>query len=117
METVLQALWALLAAVIAALTPRFIGLVTAGVDYLQQRALLVAQQRLGEGASRIAGEILAEMRANQEVTAATQAVISAGATTLGVRYAQTVLQRGISRDTLAGMVAGELGKLGVAVRR
>lgn len=117
METVLQALAALLAAVLAALTPRLIGLANAGLDYLRERALLTAQQRLGEGAARVAGEILGEIEASPDVQAATAAMIQAGAVKLGLRFPETVLKRGIAAETLAGMVAGELGKLGVAVRR
>jgi hypothetical protein len=117
METILQALGALLAAVIVALTPRLVALAGAILDFVQQRALLAVQQRLGEGAARIAAEIAAEVHASPDVQAATRAMLEKGVFQLQDRFGETIKTRGIPFGTLSGMLAGELGKLGVAVQK
>lgn len=117
MDTIAQAIPAAVAAVVAALTPIAWQVGRAVLDYLKQRALLTVQQRLGEAAARIAAEIAAEVAADPGVQAATQQMLDVGAAALNARFAQEVARRGIPRTTLEGMVAGELGKLGVAVKR
>ena len=117
MDLVVQALWAALAAALTAVVPVGVRLAARYGEVLGERALAEVQRRLGDGAARVAGEIVAELRASPELQAATQAMLQRGAATLAGRFADTVTKRNIPLDTLAGMVAGELGKLGVAVRR
>ncbi len=108
MEQITQALFGLAAAVIAALA-------AAGVRAVQAYTDNLIQQRLGAGAARVAGEIAAEVMGNDQVLAATDQMIEAGAAALAARFPNTAGKLPVS--TLAGMVAGELGKLGQAVQR
>lgn len=117
MDLVVQTLWAALAAALTAVVPVGVRLAARYGEVLGERALAEVQRRLGDGAARVAGEIVAELRASPELQAATQAMLQRGAATLAGRFSDTVTKRNIPMDTLAGMVAGELGKLGVAVRR
>lgn len=108
MEQVTQALFGLMAAVIAALGAVAVQAVRAYADNL-------VQARLGAGAARVAGQIAAEVMGDDQVLAATQAMIDAGADALAQRFPDTAGK--LPRETLAGMIAGELGKLGQAVQR
>jgi len=117
MQTLTQGLEALLLAFFTAVIPI---LWRAGKAYLAlqgQAALLLVQQRLGEGAARVAGEIVAELRADPNIEAVTRGMLDRGAMILAERFRDTVRDRGIEPHVLTGMIAGELGKLGVAVRR
>lgn len=108
MEQVTQALFGLVAAVIAALGAVAVRAVQAYADNL-------VQQRLGAGAARVAGQIAAEVMGDDQVLAATREMIEAGAASMRVRFPDTAGK--LPADVLAGMIAGELGKLGQAVQR
>lgn len=108
MEQVTQALFGLVAAVIAALGAVAVRAVQAYADNL-------VQQRLGAGAARVAGEIAAEVMGDDQVLAATREMIEAGAASMRARFPDTAGKLPV--ETLAGMIAGELGKLGQAVQR
>ena len=108
MEQIVQALFGLLAAVIAALG-------AVGVQAVRAYADNLVQQRLGAGAARVAGQIAAEVMGDDHVLAATQAMIDAGATAMRERFPDTAGK--LPHGVLAGMIAGELGKLGQAVQR
>lgn len=116
MEQVVSALWGLLAAVLATFAAVASQAVRRWAEAEAQRGLAIVQQRLGEGAARVAGEIAASVATNPEIEAATQAMVDVGAEVLCARFADTVAKYGIPLDTLAGMVKGEIGKLGHAVR-
>lgn len=113
---VIEAVVSVVAAVAVALAPAARRLLLLGIDLAEQRARLVVQQRLGEAASRVAGAIAAEV-ASSGGGAVPQSRIERGAMELASGFAETVQQRGIEPHTLSGMVAGELGKLGVRVAR
>lgn len=82
-----------------------------------QRALATVQARLGEAAARVAGELVAEINASDTHDVLTPGMIARGADMLRDRFAETVARHGISHETLAGMIAGEAGKLGAALAR
>ena len=104
MEQVVTALWGLAAAVIMA-----VGGVL--VPVIRDYATNLLQARIGAAAGRVAGEIAARVAADPTVTAATQAMIAAGAEALKARVPDAIRKLGASDDTLRGMVAGEVGKL------
>ena len=108
MDDVTQALFGLLAAVLTALGG-------VAVQAVRAYAANLVQERLGAGAARVAGQIAAEVMGDDRVLSATQEMIDAGATTLRQRFPDTAGK--LPHDVLAGMVAGELGKLGQAVVR
>lgn len=117
MDEILAAAGALAAASLAALVPIALRVLAGYADLAQQRALEVVQARLGEGAARIAGEIAGQIAASPEVKAASRAMLDTGARVLAGRFADTMAKRGIPVDTLRGMIAGELGKRGIAIER
>lgn len=117
MDQVVTALWGVLAAGVSALGWVLIGLLRQAAEAQAQRALLLVQQRLGEGAARIAGEIAGQVLADPALQGATRAMLDAGAAEMQRRFADSVARRGISVDALRGMVAGEVGKLGVGLPR
>jgi hypothetical protein len=117
MEQVTQALWAALAAALTVLVPVALRLGSRALELLGERALAEVQARLGAGAARVAGEIMAEMQASPAIAAVTQQMLDDGAAKLIARFGQTVAKHGIPPETLAGMIAGELGKMGAAVIR
>lgn len=116
MEQVTEALYGLLAAVLTALGTIAIAAIRRWAEAQQQRALALVQARLGEGAARVAGDIAGQVMDAPGVQAASAAMVQAGAEALRARYPETVARYGITAETLAGMVRGELGKLGVPVR-
>lgn len=116
MEQFIQALEALATAVVVAAVPILWRVGTVFVQAKTQEAALLVQQRLGDAAARVAGEIAAEIKASPNVQAASKAMVQSGALLLEERFRDTVKKRGIPLDTLGGMVAGELGKLGVPIR-
>lgn len=117
MDQVLQALGVLLAAVCTAVTPIIAGAVRAWAEAQHQAAMATLQARLGEGAARAAGEILATVRTDPSVQHATQAMVDLAAATLHARFAETIARYKIPADTLRGMIAGEVGKLGLGIVR
>ena len=108
MEQLTEALSGLLVAVLTALAAYAVKVVRAYADNL-------VQARLGAGAARVAGQIAAEVMGNDQVLAATQAMVDAGAKAMRERFPDTAGK--LPHDVLAGMIAGELGKLGQAVQR
>lgn len=111
-EVVLSAV----AAVAVALAPAARRLLLMGIDVAEQRARLVVQQRLGEAASRVAGVIASEIAAGGTADRhVLDARVEHGAMQLASGFAETVRAHGIEPEVLKGMVAGELGKLGVRV--
>ncbi len=108
MEQLTEALSGLLVAALTALAAYAVKAVRAYADNL-------VQERLGAGAARVAGQIAAEVMGDDQVLAATRDMIEAGVDALQARFPQTAGK--LPRETLAGMVAGELGKLGQAVAR
>ena len=106
METFVQALWGVAAAAVTALAGFAIPLARAYVTNL-------VQQRIGEGAARVAGDISAQVFGDPSVEAATDAMVRAGAEALRARYPATAAR--LPLDTLTGMIRGELGKLGQGV--
>lgn len=108
MEDLTQALLGLLAAVVTALAG-------VAVQAVRAYATNLVQERIGAGAARVAGEIAAEVMGNDQVLAATEAMIQAGAAKLAERFPDTAGK--LPSGTLAGMITGELGKLGQAVAR
>jgi len=108
MDDVMQALMGLLMAVLTAA----IGF---AVQWLRANTLNLVQERLGAGAARVAGQIVAKIKADGDVMEATEAVISAGVADLRARFPDTAGK--LAPGTLAGMIVGELGKLGQAVAR
>lgn len=117
MDQILAAAGTLLAAVITALVPMILRLVSAQRDLAQQRALEVVQARLGAGAARIAGEIAATVSASPEVRQASRAIIDAYTPILADRFRDTLAKHHIPMNTLHGMIAGELGRQGVAIKQ
>lgn len=107
MEQVTQAVFGLLAAVLAALGG-------VAVQAVRAYAANLVQERLGIGAARVAGQIAAEVMGQPDVEVASQAMIDAGVAAMRERFPDTAGK--LSSDTLAGMIAGELGRLGQAVR-
>lgn len=116
MDHVTEILMAGLAALGAILLPAARAALRAAAQAAAEQAMLTVQERLSGGAGRIAGEVVARVRA-EGLEAVPPAMIDAAADALKARYAETVARANIAPDTLAGMVAGELGKLGMAVRR
>ena len=106
MEQLTQVLWAAAAAVVSALAGVAIPLVRAYLTNL-------VQQRLGEGAARVAGEIAAKVAASPDLTIASEAMIRAGVAAIQKRFPDTAGKIPVS--TITGMVIGEVGKLGVGV--
>lgn len=106
MDTLVQALWGVAAAAVTAL---------AGIAIPLARTHLtnLLQQRVGEGAARVAGEIAAKVAGDPAIEAATDAMLRAGAAELAKRFPDTAAK--VPLDTLVGMVKGELGKLGQPV--
>lgn len=111
MDEVVNAAWTLLAAVLTALASAAGIWLRAWVEVQRQRAMATLQQRLGEAAGRVAGEILLKVDGDPAVARAAQALVEAGARTLQERFAEQVRKHGIPVATLEGMVAGEVGKL------
>lgn len=108
MDQIVQALVGVLAAVLAALG-------AAAVQAVRAYAVNLVQERVGAAAARIAGEIAAEVMGNDQVLAATDEMIRAGAAALAARLPQTAGR--LPEATRAGMIAGELGRLGQGVAR
>jgi hypothetical protein len=108
MEQLTEALTGLLLAVLTALAGIAVKAVRAYADNL-------VQARLGAGSARVAGQIAAEVMGDDQVLAATREMIEAGVDAMQARFPQTAGK--LPRETLAGMVTGELGRLGQAVVR
>jgi len=108
MDDVMQALMGLLMAVVTAAAGF-------GVQWLRANTANLVQDRIGAGAYRVAGEIVAELKSSGHVTAASDAMISAGVAALRARFPDTAGK--LAPGTLAGMIVGELGKLGQSVQR
>lgn len=108
METVIQALWG-----VAALAVTTLG--GFAVQAIRQYGMNLIQQRLGVGAARVAGEIVAEVIARPDVQQATDVMLAFGVDKLRERFPDTASK--IGADTLKGMIAGELGRLGMGVAR
>jgi hypothetical protein len=108
MEELTQALLGLLAAVVTALAG-------VAVQAVRAYATNLVQERIGAGAARVAGEIAAEVMGNDHVLAASREMIEAGAAKLAERFPDTAGK--LPRETLMGMIGGELGRLGQAVTR
>lgn len=106
MEQLTQALWGVAALAVTTL---------AGIAVPLARTYLtnLLQQRLGEGAARVAGEIAAKVAGDPAIAAATDAMLRAGADALVKRFPDTASK--IPLDTLTSMIKGELGKLGQPV--
>lgn len=115
MEVLIQAAMALLAAVLTAVGGVGVRVLTAYLDKLAEEKLNLIQARIGAGAARVAGEIAAEVMGNDQVLAATDEMLRAGAAALAVRFPDTAGK--LPAETLASMIAGELGRLGQAVQR
>jgi hypothetical protein len=116
MEHITEAAMAALAALAAFLLPVARAALRAAAEAATERALADLQARLAGGAGRVAGELIATARAGG-LEAVPPALIDQGAAMLKARYAETVARAGISDGTLAGMIVGELGRLGAAVKR
>jgi hypothetical protein len=116
MQYVTETALAVLASLAAALWPALRAALREAAAAAAQRALADLQERLSGGASRVAGEVLARARADG-LDAIPPALIDQGAEALKARYAETVARAGIPDGTLAGMLVGELGKLGASVLR
>jgi hypothetical protein len=116
MEYVTEVALAALAALAAVLLPAIRTALRAAAEAAAERALADLQARLSGGASRVAGEIIATARAGG-LEAVPPALIDHGAALLKERYADTIARVNIPDNTLAGMVVGELGKLGASVLR
>lgn len=108
MEQVMQALLGLLAAVLTALGG-------VAVQAVRAYAANLVQERLGAGAARVAGQIAAEVMGQRDVEAASEAMIAAGVEAMRQRFPDTA--GNLPPETLAGMITGELGRLGQAVVR
>lgn len=106
MDTFVQALWGVAAAAVTALA----GI---AIPIARNYATNLLQQRLGDGAARVAGEIAAKVAGDPAITAATDAMLAAGAAALVKRFPDTASK--LPLDTLTGMIRGELGKLGQPV--
>ncbi len=106
MDQLLQAAGTLLAAMLAALALRAIQAAQVYIDNM-------VQQRLGQGAARVAGDIISTVAGDASVQAASQAMIEAGAAQMQRRFPDTAGKLPV--DVVAGMIRGELGKLGQAV--
>ncbi|HEV7455173.1 MAG TPA: hypothetical protein VGN96_00235 [Roseococcus sp.] len=116
MEYLTQVATAALAALAAVLLPAARAALRAAAEAAAERVLLDLQARLGGGASRVAGEIMAQAQA-EGLASVPPALIDQGAAMLKSRYADTVARANIPDGTLAGMIVGELGKLGASVLR
>lgn len=106
MEQFTQALWGLAAAVVSAAGLAILPLIRAYFTNL-------VQQRLGDGAARVAGEIAAVLNGDPEVEQKLRILIAQGADLLMKRFPGTAPK--VGDQTLQGMIRGELGKLGVAL--
>ncbi|MBS7793078.1 hypothetical protein KTR66_24060 [Roseococcus sp. SDR] len=85
------------------------------VKLAREHVLNLVQARLGEGAARVAGQILADIAARPDVQVASQDMIAAGVAVMRHNFPDSA--RRLSDEQLAGMLRGELGKLGQAVLR
>ncbi|RVT97884.1 hypothetical protein EOD42_08830 [Rhodovarius crocodyli] len=108
MDQFVQALWGLAA-------PSVVALAVYGIKALRAFMLNQIQQRLGDGAARIAGEIIAQLGAGQPAAAPSVDWLDAAASKLRERFPDSTAN--LPQDTLVGMIRGELGKLGQAVPR
>ena len=108
MDELTQALAGLLAAVLTALGG-------VAIQAVRAYAANLVQERLGVGAARVAGQIAAEVMGQRNVEAATEAMIQAGVQAMRERFPDTAGK--LPPETLAGMITGELGRLGQAVVR
>lgn len=117
MDQIVSALWAVVAAAIAAAVPIGLRALGAYAELARQRAASVVQARLGEAAARVAGEIAGQIAADPNVRAASAAMVQTGTQVLVGRFRETLGARGIPTSTVEGMVRGELGKIGVALPR
>ena len=106
MDQILQAVGTLLAAVLTALGYTAIRAAQAYADNL-------IQHRLGVGAQRVAGEIISTVAGDASVQAATEAMVEIGVAQMQQRFPDTAGKLPV--DVVAGMIRGELGKLGQAV--
>jgi uncharacterized protein YbbC (DUF1343 family) len=116
MEYVTEVALAALAALAAVLLPALRAALRAAAEAAAERVLLDVQNRIGGGASRVAGELIERARA-EGLEAVPPLLIDQGAAVLKQRYADTIARVNIPDSTLAGMVVGELGKLGASVLR
>jgi hypothetical protein len=113
LETIIAVLVALLVPVVG-----IAGRALVAFSHAQsQRALALVQERLGAAAARIAAEIAAEVRTSPTLHNVTEGMLERGAEQLRERFADTAARLRLPDETLAGMIAGELGKLGVSVKR
>lgn len=108
MEQVTQAAFGLLAAVLMA-----VGGVA--VQAIRAYAVNLVQARISAGAARVAGEIAAEVMGDDQVLAATREMVERGVASMRTRFPDTAGK--LPTETLAGMITGELGRLGQAVVR
>lgn len=108
MEQVTEALSGLLVAVLTALS-------AVAVQAVRAYAANLVQERLGAGAARVAGQIAAEVMGDDQVMLATREMVEAGVDAMQARFPQTAGK--LPRETVAGMITGELGRLGQAVVR
>jgi hypothetical protein len=113
MEQFSQALWGVATATLIALVPVIRRTLTALFEITLERM----QRRLGEGAGRVAGEIIAELQASPEIQVVTEQMLRVAVQSLETRYADTIKRYQIPVSTLQGMIIGELGKLGATVQR
>lgn len=81
--------------------------------YVQQKTDDMLRRALGDGAARVAGEIIFN---NPEVRALgaqfAEAAVASGVQKLRERFPDTVSRFGVSEETLRGMIRGEIGKMG-----
>lgn len=106
MDQLLQALWGVAAAAVTALAG-------VAIPIARDYATNLVQQRLGDGAARVAGEIAAILAGSTDVQDKSRILIAQGANLLLKRYPDTAPKVGF--PTLEGMIRGELGRLGVAL--
>ena len=121
MEDLMQDLSQIVVAVLGAVLLPVLGIagraLVAWSDASKQRALAIVQERLGAAAARIAAELAADIASSPAVQRVTDSMLERGAKVLRSRFPDTVRRHDIRHETLAGMVAGELGKIGVSVQR
>lgn len=117
MEDVTQAALGLLAAVLTALASIMIRAATTWVEVLRQRAMLLVQERLGQGAARAAGDVVSQLVGDPSVTRATQEMVDTAASALALKFQDTLQAHKIPTTAIRDMVLGELGKMGVRVGR
>ena len=117
MDDLVAALWAVVAAALAAAIPIGLRALGAYAELAKQQAAGAVQSRLGDAAARVAGEIAGTIAADPTVRAATAAMVQTGTQVLAGRFRETLRAKGISDATVEGMLRGELGKLGVALTK